>query len=57
MNIVSYGRVSSVIDHRKNESVDDSSIYEVLVEWDKSIKEGGTNLQEGDDQYTWMPFT
>ena len=44
MNIVSYGRVSSVIDHRKNESVDDSSIYEVLVEWDKSIKEGGTNL-------------
>ena len=50
MNIISYGRVSSVIDHRKSSGPNKESVYEVNVEWDP---EHNTTS----DKYQWLPFT
>ena len=50
MNIISYGRVSSVIDHRKSSSPTDESVYEVHVEWDP-------DHNQSSEKYQWVPFT
>lgn len=40
MNIVSYGKVAGIIDHRKiaEETQPKSSVYEILVEWDNQFE-------------------
>ena len=40
MNIVSYGKVAGIIDHRKSteEGQQRASVYEILVEWDNQFE-------------------
>jgi predicted transcriptional regulator len=56
MNIVSYGKVAGIIDHRKitEETQQKNSVYEILVEWENQFE---NQTQEQEEQYSWRPFT
>lgn len=57
MNIITYGEIQSITDHRKrvhkvdgNGTLERSSVYEVLVEYENQFEKGQKVLQ-------WEPFT
>jgi hypothetical protein len=52
MNYVSYGEVSTILDHRKSQN--GTSVYELQVEWVDTFKDGESKDFQ---KYSWAPFT